>query len=111
MFDHFQRDELLLASAEEAWRMATPAQKEVALKEAQAALFQLYFKGIQGDGHQAEAWPRIGVYREDGSAIEGVPPEVEAALVILGGIYLITGTLPSSAVGQVYPMLRHLTID
>ncbi len=91
--------------------MATPAQREVALKEAQAALMQLRFKGVITDGDQRDAWPRLGVCRGDGSVIEGVPPEVDKALTILGGIYLTTGMLLNSSIGQVYPMLRHLTHD
>ena len=106
-----QWDPTLPDKARDASLAASDAQKEEALKHATQFLDTLPWKGERATSHQSLSWPRKGIFRDDGSPIEGVPPEVQEACFLVAGFILAKIPYDVPAVAYVFSVVGHLLDD
>jgi len=81
-------DKTLPEKGRKAALVASDAEKEEALKHATDFLGTLPWKGTKLTEVQALDWPRKGVYRKDGTPVEGVPQEIRDACMMVAGFIL-----------------------
>ncbi len=103
-----QWDPALPSRAAAAWKSRTDAEKQAALVQATAWIDQLPFKGQRLRSSQTLAWPRSGVFRDDGSPVSGVPPEVKEATSMVAGFILADVPYDVPAIAWVFHVLGHL---
>ncbi|HEX2554253.1 MAG TPA: DnaT-like ssDNA-binding protein [Microvirga sp.] len=103
-----QWDPTLPGKAKEAIRKASQAEQESALKAATAFIDGLPFKGERASPTQTLSWPRIGVLRDDGAPITGVPPEIKEATSLVAGFILADVPFGPPAVAWIFKIIDHL---
>jgi hypothetical protein len=101
-------DDSLPKKGTAAWENASKAEKEEAITYATEFIDTLPFKGEHLRRAQALAWPRKGVFRDDGVPIVGVPEEVEEATVMVAGFILAKVSFDVPATRWVMLKLGHL---
>jgi hypothetical protein len=104
-------DDSLPKKGSAAWEKASKAEKEEAKTHATEFIDTLPFKGEHLRRAQALAWPRKGVFRDDGAPIVGVPEEVEEATVMVAGFILAKVSFDVPATRWVMLKLGHLFGD
>ncbi|MEP1592882.1 DnaT-like ssDNA-binding protein [Sulfitobacter sp.] len=93
-------DHTLPAKVKAAMQKASEEELETSLKQATKFLETLPWKGEKLSPLQALAWPRKGVFRKDGTPVEGVPTEVKHACYEVAGFIL--ADIPMSATSMAY---------
>jgi hypothetical protein len=71
----------------------------------------LPFKSERLYANQALAWPRQGVFRDDGAPITGIPPEIKETTSMVAGFILAKIPFDVPAVSWVFLKLSHLLQD
>ena len=104
-------DDSLAKKGTVAWEKASKSEKEEAITHASEFIDTLPFKEQHLKLAQALAWPRKGVFRNDGAPIVGVPEEVQEATAMVAGFILAKVPLDVPATGWVMMKLGHLLGD
>lgn len=104
-------DETLPDKGREAWENASQQGKENALEHAADFIDTLPFKGKPVSASQPRAWPREGVFRDDGAPVAGVPEEIKQATSMVAGFILARIPFDVPAVGWVMFKIGHLLQD
>ena len=81
-------DDTLPEKGREAWQRTTTKNREEALIHATQFIDMLPYKGERQTETQGLAWPRKGVFRNDGLPITGVPAEIKEATSLVAGFIL-----------------------
>ena len=95
-------DATLPEKAKLAMQKASESEIEEALKHATQFLEALPWKGQRVSSTQALSWPRKGVFRQDGTAAEGVPEEVKHACCEVAGFILAKIPFNASSLAYVF---------
>ena len=101
-------DDTLPEKGSEAWQRATTKEKEEAIRHATQFLDTLPYKGERKTETQALAWPRKGVFRDDGLLITGVPAEIKKAVSLVAGFILAKIPCDVPALAWVMANVGHL---
>lgn len=101
-------DDTLAEKGRLAWEDATESERKAALVHATEFIDTLPFKGEQLTGSQSLAWPRKGVFRDDGAAIVGVPPEIKETTALVASFILAKIPFDVPAVAWVMYKIGHL---
>jgi hypothetical protein len=104
-------DDTLSDKARAAFDAASRAQRQSALKHATEFMDILPFKGTPATETQSLAWPRKGVYRDDGAPIVDVPKEIKRATAMVAGLILAKVPFDAPAVTWVFREIGHLVRD
>jgi hypothetical protein len=106
-----QWDDTLPKKGSAAWKEASEDQKKEALLHATQFIDTLPFKGQHLRLAQALAWPRKGVFKEDGTPVTEVPEEVKEATALVAGFILAKIPFDVPAVAWVMAKLGPLIED
>ena len=101
-------DDSLPEKARQAVAKASTKKREAALKHSTEFLDTLPWKGERATSTQALAWPRQGVFRDDGAPITGIPEEVKQAAALVAGFLLAKIPFDAPAMGWVMLTVGHL---
>ena len=71
----------------------------------------LPFKGKRLSDNQSLAWPRKGVFRDDGAPLVGVPQEIKETTALVAGFILAKVPFDVPAVAWVFAKIGHLLED
>jgi hypothetical protein len=106
-----QLDDTLPAQGRAAWHNASQEAKEDALRDATQFIETLPFKGERLTENQALAWPRKGVFRDDGAPVTGIPIEIEQTTSLVASFILAKIPFNAPAAAWVWFTLGHLIQD
>ena len=101
-------DDTLPARGSEAWMRASEQEKQVALDHASDFLNTLPYKGKRASASQKRSWPRVGVFRDDGARVTGVPEEIKKTTALVAGFILAKIPYEVPALGWVIAGIGHL---
>ena len=104
-------DDSLPARGSSAWQSASEQERSAALIHATEFIDLLPFKGRRLSDKQSLAWPRTGVFRDDGATITGVPQEIKEATALVAGFILAKVPFDVPAVAWVFAKIGHLLKD
>jgi hypothetical protein len=101
-------DSTLPVRGRQALERASYQERQAAFKRALEYMDTLPFKGRRVTSSQNRAWPRIGVFREDGTWIAGVPGEFKKATGMVAGFILASIPFSAPALAWVILEIGHL---